>query len=167
MPETPDQAQLRPLLAEIDRAFRGVRLEDGLSLHQAQAIDLYRSESEIKAARHLDKEERWQDIPDGKIERFASSLSFLDALGFRFHIPRFMVYSLTHGESVAPAVNYTIYNCDFEDKTKDRALARYSLLSSPQRKTIAKYLRFTAAHEECYDARVANRALQRYWSQYE
>ena len=93
------QPELRQLLAEIEAAFGDVRLGGGVSLHQARAIDDFHlglGGPDFAAARRLDAEERWQDIPDGKVENLSDTLVFMDAEGFRFHMPRFMVYMLTH-----------------------------------------------------------------------
>jgi hypothetical protein len=167
MTDSPDQSEVHQLIADIEGAFGDVGLGDGRSLHQADAIDRYRPDSEIEAARKMDSEQRWQDIPDEKVEKFNMALAFMDAAGFRFHMPRFMVYSLTHREYVGFAIYAPIYSCNFNDAARDRAVARYALLSDNQRRIIVKYLRFAAAHEEFFDAAKAAEALHDYWSQYE
>jgi hypothetical protein len=79
-----------------------------------------------------------------------------------------MAYSLSHaGTSDAVAMDFTIYACDFDDDHRTASIARFDLFSAEQRKVIAKYLRFTASHNENFDADVAARALERFWSQYE
>lgn len=158
--------ELPELLAQIDATFDGVRLGDGISLHQARALDNYEPEDAAAAARSFDTEERWQDITDDKLDRHANTLAFMDAAGFRFHMPRFMVFSLTHPRTGSFASDAPIYACDFSDALKGHALSKYALLSPEQRTTIARFLRFAAAHDDFFDSRVAARALERYWGQY-
>jgi hypothetical protein len=155
-------------LAEIEATFGGVRLGDGISLHQARALDDYEPEGVVAAARSFDAEERWQDITDDKLDRLSDTLAFMDAAGFRFHMPRFMVYSLTHAGtgSSSFAVDAPVYACNFRNDLKDYVPSKYALLSPEQRATIAQFLRFAAAHDDCFDGRVAAKALERYWGQY-
>src|ERR1700680_2624371 len=82
------------LIAEIMTAFDGVSREDGTTLHEAMAIDDYKSDEEQQAARGFDTEQRWQDVPDEEILACESALSFLDAKGFRYYLPAFMVSRL-------------------------------------------------------------------------
>ncbi len=90
-----ERDRIRPkLIRQIEAAFDGVELGNGVSLHQARAMDDYAPAEEVQAARALDTEVRWQDISDEKLDKFSDTLSFMDVEGFRFHIPRFMVYVL-------------------------------------------------------------------------
>jgi len=82
------------LIAEINEAFDGVTREDGITLHEAIALDDYASQEETMAARRLDRETRWQEVPDEEICKCQSALSFLDWKGFRYYIPAFMIIGL-------------------------------------------------------------------------
>src|SRR5215210_2470119 len=84
------------LVVEISAAFDGVSREGGTTLHEAEAMDDWKSPEEQRAARRLDPETRWQDVPDADISACCSALSFLNERGFRYYIPAFMVYSLRH-----------------------------------------------------------------------
>src|SRR4051794_10621110 len=121
------QLERQQLLDDIEAAFGDVRLGEGVSLHQARAIDDYKGADEIAEARKLDTEERWQDISDATIDELSDTLTFLDADGFRFYIPRFIVYVLTDasGERGSWADEGTIYTLQYK---KDEA-SRYTLLS--------------------------------------
>jgi hypothetical protein len=157
------QPELQQLLAEIEAAFGDARLGGGVSLHQARAIDDWHVPGvDPAAARRLDTEERWQDVSDAKVDDLSDTLAFMDAEGFRFYMPRFMVYSLTHaGDEIGSwAVDAPIYICMLRDDT-----GRYSLLSPRQRGVIARFLRLVAAHHE-YFAEEATQALEAFWGQY-
>jgi hypothetical protein len=133
------QPERQQLLDDIEAAFGDTRLAGGVSLHQARAIDDYEGADKIAEARKLDSDERWQDISDATIDELNDTLLFLDAEGFRFYIPRFIVYVLTHaGDGTGSwAVDGTIYTFQY----KEDEAARYSLLSPEQRRVIARFLR--------------------------
>jgi hypothetical protein len=163
MPNIFPQPELRQLLADVEAAFGDVRLGAGVSLHQARAIDDHWVEqSDVADLRSKDPEERWQDITDEKLDRFSDTLAFMDAEGFRFHLPRFIVYSLTHADDATSswAEDAPIYYCMGKDE-----LGRYSLLSPEQRRVVARFLRFVAAHD-AYFADEASQALKEFWAQY-
>jgi hypothetical protein len=168
MPTELPQPEVGELLAEIEATFGDVRLGEGISLHQADALDDYEPAGVVAAARSFDTEERWQDIPDDKVDQFDHALSFMDAEGFRFHIPRFMVSALTRAEVECGTLggDAAVYAFHFTDKLEGYAMSKYALLSPEQRRTIARFLRFAASHDEWFDARIAAEALERYWGQY-
>ena len=133
------EAERRRLLCQIESAFDGVRLGNGVSLHQARALDNYESgEEAAAAARTFDTEETWQEIPDEKVDRLGDALSFLDAEGFRFYIPRFMVYTLHHyGASSSFACASAAYFAQYPPDSR-----HYALLSPDQRQAVIDFGRF-------------------------
>lgn len=94
MPEDFSDSVRDELIAEIIAAFDGVSREDGTTLHEAESIDNRESGEENRAARRLDSEQRWQDVPDIAINACCSALSFMDAKGFRYYIPAFLRFGL-------------------------------------------------------------------------
>jgi hypothetical protein len=87
------------LLAEIEAAFAGVSREGGISLHEAAAIDDYALPERRKAARLLDQDTRWQDVPDEHIARNYSVFSFLDDIGRAYYAPAYMSWLVRTGYS--------------------------------------------------------------------
>lgn len=81
-------------LAALKAAFEGVRLEDGVSLHEADVTDDYGCERERKAARALDPEVDWRDVPTRELERMSWVWSYFDAKGFRFYLPAILTWWL-------------------------------------------------------------------------
>lgn len=133
------EAARRALIARVLDAFGDVRLHGGWSLHQARALDDYLGEDEVRAARALDEEVRWQDIPDEKIHRLHDTLAFMDPEGFRFHLPRFMQFALEHLEerdsfSDSNACASAIYWADLRDSSD-----RFSLFSGEQRTVVQAF----------------------------
>ncbi|MDX2240404.1 MAG: DUF6714 family protein [Leptolyngbyaceae cyanobacterium bins.302] len=79
------------LIEKITLAFQDVVLEDGVSLHEARALDDYQ---DPKLARQVDAHIPWQEIPDEWIEKFHDVFAFMDAKGFRHAIPAYMIWCL-------------------------------------------------------------------------
>ena len=144
------EAKKLALVEEIERAFDGVQREDGVTLHEAEVIDNYGSWYERRAARLKDAETRWQDIPIDLIRDCDSNLSFLDAKGFHYYFPAYLIWDL--------------YFCDCEDEdfesntlgvidykllaregaeADDYFLERFNFFDAEQRKVIAHYLQFS------------------------
>jgi hypothetical protein len=142
------ESRRRALLAEIEEAFDGVSREDGMTLHESIAIDDYKSEEEQRAARLLDTEKRWQDIPDDEIEGRESALSFFDAKGFRYYIPAFMTYALKHwGDDWGVTLSFCQSRLTRESqkslrKSEPASIARKFDLNVAQCRAIARFLRF-------------------------
>ena len=136
-----ERARIRPhLLHQIEAAFDGIELGRGVSLHQARAADDYASAADVEAARALDSESRWQDITDEKLNRLADTLPLMDAEGFRFHIPRFMIFALLNEGARSWARDTAIYWTD----TAERPGEHLSLLSEDQRRAVEAFAEFFA-----------------------
>jgi hypothetical protein len=154
------------LVAAIGAAFVEVHLGNGTSLHQARALDDLESP---EAVRHLDKETDWGQIQDSKIECFPDTLAFMDAEGFRFHIPAFMIYSLNHYRTsiFSSSVCAAIYALDPSIEPRDWQLAKYVLFSEEQKRVILRFLEFFADDEMRRIFKdTAREAIHAYWGQY-
>jgi hypothetical protein len=97
------------VILEIERAFDGVARDDGITLHEAVALDDYASDDERTQARLRDTESRWQDVPEEDIEEQYTIFSFLDDKGFRYYLPAYMTWMLrnfdhTHSASLDSTV---------------------------------------------------------------
>ncbi len=86
------------VLKEIEQAFEGVTLGDGISLREAEVIDDYGSAEDRAEARARDETEDWRKIPDEVIEAAADALCFMDPAGLRFHLPAYMHFALRRCE---------------------------------------------------------------------
>lgn len=131
------------LIEEITAAFDGVAREDGVTLHEADVIDDYGSLEERVEARKKDTESRWQDVPDEDIRWGDFIFSFLDAKGFRYYLPAYMVWCLRYMDSDDPAIasntlQFLLYHLQggegrlFED--------RFRLLTTRQAKAVTQFL---------------------------
>jgi hypothetical protein len=158
------------LIAEITAAFDGVEREDGITLHEAQALDDRMSEAEQRAARSRDTEERWQDVPDKDIAWCSSALSFLDGKGFRYYFPAFMIYALKHWDD--PEDNGSILSSCFyhmiQDypasvrKSEPATIASKKNFTNAQSKAVAAFLRFVIDFYDVYARRVNVEAVEKW-----
>ena len=159
------------LVAEITAAFDGVSREDGTTLHEAEAIDDWKSAKERRAARHLDLEARWQDVPDDDIFACCSALSFLNEKGFRYYIPAFMVYGLRRwGDDWNGILNSCEYHLlhDYPKslrKSEPAAIAGKYQFTDAQSKAVARFLRFIIDFDKIAGDGATVEAVER-WERY-
>ena len=167
--DTPPQIR-NSVESEIQMAFRGVALGQGISLRQAQIIDDFRDSTWTEhSASTADVEitNDWSRVPFEELER--DCIAHLDALGFRYYIPALMLSVLKHYEPSSMRVIGTLSGLyPKKDNSWEYHMHRYSLLNPPQRAAIARFLaalpklvelRFT-------DQKVVLRALRNYWGEY-
>lgn len=158
------------LIAEITAAFDGVSREEGTTLHEAIAIDDWASPDEQRAARRLDIEARWQDVPEDDIFSCCSALSFLDEKGFRYYLPAFMIYGLKHwGVDWRGILGSCEYHLLHEypkslRKSDPASIAGKYRFTDAQSKVIARLLRFLVESDESAE-RATVEAVEK-WERY-
>jgi len=168
---TEDVESLRQhVIDEIRQAFGHVSREDGVTLHEAQVIDDYGSDEERVAARALDTDCRWQDVPDHLIEKYPDTLCFVDPKGFRYYLPAYMVWGLRQYEaSNSFSVDHPIYSLMLSEvkPLREWELERYRVFDDEQAKAICRFLRFMAEQDEDFvDAKSAREALEGFWGKF-
>jgi len=156
------------LVAEITAAFDGVSREGGTTLHEADAMDDFKSPEEQRAARQFDLEKRWQDVPDRDIFACSSALSFLDEKGFRYYIPGFMICSLRHwgadGSVILNSCKYHLLH-DYPKslrKSEPASIASKYQLTDTQSKAVARFLRFIIDFDEIARDKATVEAVERW-----
>ena len=159
------------LIAEITAAFDGVSRKDGITLHEAMAMDDWKSPEEQRAARRLDLETRWQDVPDDDIFACCSALSFLNDKGFRYYVPAFMIYGLRYwGDDCNGILNSCEYHLlhDYPKslrKSDPAAIASKYQFTDAQSKAVARFLRFIIDLDELAGDSATVEAMER-WERY-
>jgi len=142
------------LIAEIVRAFDGVTLGYGITLHEAIAIDDYKTQEERMAARRLDKERQWQDVSAAALLECESALSFLDESGFRYYLPAFMVKGLEDWDKKAGVpVDSCVYHLlhDYPHSLRESepsTIAAKRGFNDAQCRAIAHFLRFVIGPDD-------------------
>src|SRR5262245_35284692 len=86
--------QLDPLIREIEAAFEGLALADGTGLLEASGIDDYMSKAELAELRSRDEHDDWRRIDVEMLNRCYSAPTFMNARGFIFHLPAFLIAEL-------------------------------------------------------------------------
>ena len=135
------------LIEQIQSAFANVKRHDGITLHQAIAMDDYRSDEEVLAARLQDTETHWTEISRETLINFESALSFMDEQGTRYHLPAFMIASLEgHISHCIPFFKLTRMLGSVRNSTPDQVIATYGF-DQQQRLAIAAFLRFVVGEQ--------------------
>lgn len=143
------------VITQIQNAFSGVELGEGIGLFQGQAIDDWESVEVQKKQRLNDEKRCWQSIEDETLDRCRSSLSFFDPDGMRFHLPAYMI------GSILEKVDDPIFHLTQLD---DYAVSKFTSLNQIQRESIITYLYWCMAQEEYdFDVPVIKRALNEFW----
>lgn len=157
------------LVAAISAAFSGVP-KGTITLHEAEVIDVYGSEEERAKARWLDQESSWECVRDTAIEECTTALCHVDAPGWRYYIPAYMIWSLRNFRvSDSIVSDHTIYTFDLSERdpgVRDYQLARFRLLNDAQSRAACRFLRFMALQDDHVDAGVAVQALDKYWGRF-
>lgn len=161
MDELTREQQKATLIAEITTAFNGVSREDGITLHEAQALDDYAGPEERAIARALDTESRWQDVPTEDITQGYNVLCFLDPKGFRYYIPAFLIWYLTSEED-SNTYNSIVSRLGGGYEEGEYDLFRVSLLTPGQLKAITHFLVFNAEEERQWHKEVCELGRVRY-----
>lgn len=153
----------------IHSAFSGVSLGNGTSLRQAQVIDNYGegvTDEEFKRLTLNEITNDWSKIPFEELE--LNCVAHLDAEGYRYYIPAFMLSVLNHYESSSMRVIGTLSSLYPKEEMWFYHMERYSLLNQEQREAIAKYISVLPALValERDDLVIVERAFKNYWAQY-
>lgn len=154
------------LIQVIEKAFAGVELEDGVSLHQTIEIDNYGHIDEVTRANiKSDERKDWKKLLDfpalGEIHGIGG-LSFYDAKGLRFHLPAYMCLVVQHPEGeVADSLIFHLTQLSEYNRT------RLAILDPYQRKAVAAflhYIRHNGGNYFKWEHDTIEKALADYWS---
>ncbi len=158
--ETPSYEQEKSaLIEEITAAFKDVSREDGVTLHEAIALDDYGGPEARALARAQDTEARWQEVLEEDIRVSQFVLHFLDPKGFRYYLSAYPVWYLRNMDNEDPDFwSNTFDSVDFvlaagySGDIDDHYLSIFALFTPEQSKAIAHFLGFQAAREDSLEA---------------
>ncbi len=137
------------LIEKIAIAFKDVALENGVSLHEARALDDYQDPIQ---ARQIDCQVQWQDIPTDWIEKFHDVFSFMDAKGFRYAIPAYMTWCLKYNRHDMNSFGSTVTSL----KSHDYRSRFFSRMDTTQKEVIYDFLQFIDNFVFSYSALSSN-----------
>ena len=86
--------ELDSLIAEVENAFAGTLLGDGTGLLEAQGLDDYACKQELAEFRNNDEHADWRRIEIETLNRCYAAITFMNARGFVFHLPAFLIAEL-------------------------------------------------------------------------
>ena len=160
---------VKELVEAIHAAFRGVSRGE-ITIHEAEVIDSYGTTKERAAARRLDTDQCWEEIPDKHIEECSTALSHFDPQSWRYYLPRYMEWTLLHFKTTKSiSSDHTIYSLllTSDDRSiNDYLRARYHHLTIEQSQTVTHFLQFMAREDEHADAIAAAEALHKFWNKF-
>jgi hypothetical protein len=153
---------IEQVIKEVEDAFRGVPLGK-LTLHEAEALDGYATDVERRAARELDREQDWRDVPDTAIQECSVALSFLDPESWRFYLPAYIRYGLRHPGG--GAVDSAIYALNPAGIRQHERITeeRFGTLNAGQVRAVCSFLLLASQNGDWCDDVVAKEALDGYW----
>ena len=157
--------------ALVTEAFRYARLGGGVSLRQAEARDDSGrgvTAEQFQALPAGEVTDDWAALTLDDLERYPY-LAHLDAAGFRYYLPAFLLSVLEHYDPASLRVIGTLSALyPKRDDRWEHHMGHYSLLDRGQRATIAVYLRGlpSLVPLDVEDEKVVGRALRNYWHEY-
>lgn len=156
------------LEALIHEAFAGVRLGNGVSLRQAEAIDTYLDGVDPVDFRRLplfEVTDDWTEIPEDELE--TAEVAHLDAEGLRYYLPALLLWLLnTYGRDLLTWTGDDARIGTLMALRPDRYRRQmYEAFTPEQRAAVARYVealpRLVALRPG--DAMELERAFEDYW----
>lgn len=131
------------LINKIKLAFKGVQLENGIGLWEAQGLDDYANDEIMKSLKAKDERMNWENLSYQDLSYCESSLAFFDAKGMRFCLPKFLIFDLLETEILeeqnlsSPEVVFTLTN----NLYSEYQMNRFSLFNNEQIECITEFLK--------------------------
>ena len=91
------QAKRDALVEDIRAAFSDVTRKGGSSLAEVEPLDAGASERQCKRIRAEQRDKHWSEVDLRKHDPSGIGPAFLDPIGYRYHLPAYMVDQLTVG----------------------------------------------------------------------
>ena len=187
------------LIERIQAAWEGVTIEDGTTIDEAFYIDFetFSGDPDFEAncdrIRSQSQTSSWRDIDIFQEDPTGGAISFFDALGFRYHLPCYLVMDLFHllptdpcridgaglGGQLLSEFEPGAPRSPFNDRDRPASfwatvgyeyvydryrLERFNLLTPDQRRCVAEYLLLILEISGRTDHDSAARAIYVMWS---
>lgn len=133
------------LLEQIDSAFDGVILEDGIGLMTTELIDMHAPRETCDAISPYEERTDWRRITPSMIQACWCALGFTDPKGYRFLLPAWLTLDLQGQLETCDAMDYLPLvpeNCGiYESKS--------ILLNDPQLEAVMNYIEYRQKKDGC------------------
>jgi hypothetical protein len=143
--------KIAALIEEITIAFDGVSREGCLTLHEAAGWDGHCGIGPwIEEARAKDTDTKWQEVKDEWIAENGLgdiALSFIDAKGFRYYLPAYLIWSIKETVAGFPSDSNTdvVWYLGINFSTHRE---RFAFLNKQQSSAVAHFLLFLDQWED-------------------
>ncbi len=180
------------LIQQVITAFKSVKREDGISLHEAHeiylisdyaynfSVDDSEAEALLAKAKATDVDTDWQEIPEEILTKFIDSLGifyyYLDPKGWRYYLPAYIVWSLHQyiERKRMDSLDCVVYDFllpekhEVLDRTKRdfnrRPISEYiASITAEQLSAICQFLWFVINYSTDYMQEEAQKAIEQYW----
>lgn len=133
------------LVEDIRAAFADVTRKGGNSLAEVELLDAGASERECKRIRAQQRDKHWSEVDLRKHDPYGNGPAFLDPIGFRYHLPAFLIDQLTVGNHDIDGVDHDPWmgqdTIVFSlTSMSELNVEKQSLLNSSQRECVARFL---------------------------
>jgi hypothetical protein len=139
--------ELDPLIRQIDGAFAGQALGNGIGLFEANGIGFFAMEQELAELRSQEERDDWRRIRAESLNECYCAPTFFDPHGFVFHLPAFLIAELKDQYEYGFIDGLTDRLVDADPEWRDWT----RLLTAPQRDAIVATLRLIVDHPEFHD----------------
>ena len=153
------------LIKEIETAFEGVMLEEGIGINEADRMETGERDVLVNKGRNLDRMwwQSWKDIEDKYPASYSSVMYNMDAQGIKWVLPAYMIYIINHYTEGSFSIDSTIYVLEEGALGSDMK----DLFTPEQKKAIAHFLEFMVEVGEKYvDVESAKNALDTKWREF-
>jgi hypothetical protein len=150
------------LINAVQEAFRGVKLEDGVSLNMTEYLDSYETQERFKELAANDERDDWQKIDDQTLEAFTVVFCFTDWNGFRFYLPAYMIWTIKHPDSGSIIGDNTVWTLDPDAISHHCGRKIGEIFDERQTETIVQFLQHCVDDPDHCDDLAAARRLARW-----
>ena len=153
------------LIKDIQAAFKDVELKDGISINEADRMEMGQRDVLINKGRNLDRMwwRAWTQVEDKYPASYSSVMDYMDSQGLKWVMPVYLIYIIKHYKEGSFSVDSTIYTLEAGGLGTDGL----DLYTDEQKRVIAKFLQFmVSVGKEWVDVESAQNALDNVWGEY-
>ncbi len=139
------QAKRDALVEDIRAAFSDVSRKGGTSLAEVEALDAGASERECKRIRAQQRDKHWSEVDLRTHDPHGNGPAFLDPIGYRYHLPAYLIDHLTVGNHDIDGVEHDPWKGQDSiifslTSTSEWSDEKRNLLNKSQRRCVARFL---------------------------
>ncbi len=152
----------KKVLKQLEEAFKGITLEDGVSLGETIELDDFRKIPKDSIARGNDETNDWKELTrrkDFQKTCWNGGVTFFDAKGFRFHLPAYLTLDL-RSNVLGDITQLVISNLTKPHKEREEG---FTIFSEQQRAAVYNAVMYIHKYEIYPLNEEEYSGLHRYW----